>query len=570
MFRTLRAFAWLRWRMLMNSFEKTGSRDMLERFSIATEKLGPILAMVIMLPTALMLAAGAFAAGLAVARGNELSLLFVGLRYLLVFVPIAAILGPVFLPSGDRTNPIRLLLLPIGRHTLYAAQASTTLGEPWLILMLPIFIGLPLGFLAGGDVTAASIAVVAGALLLLVAVGLSALTTSVLHLIVRDRRRAELFGVFFVIVISVAGLVPSLLQRPKDRTAEGRRPKKEVVLPAWAGTAGRRMIAVYPTELYHAAARDGAAGRLAGSSSAIVALAATAFLLHGIGFFAFGRVLDMPATSGAKRSGAERAVWGRTLPGLSAGASAVALTHLRLLLRTTRGRTTLISPLIMLVVFSALAIKERGGMDFGSFRVDSSLGLAIFISFISLVSGLPITMNQFAVDRAGLTMVFLSPLPERDYLAGKAVGNALISVPTAWFCALAVYLMFPGGSLALWLCVPIGLLATYLIVTPAAATFSAIFPKLVDLSSIGGRGNAHGLAGLLGMLSFVAGALPCVLIVLIASKLLDRDWLAPLLLLLWCGIAFLLSRALFGPVERLFAARRENLATLVSRLLSPS
>ena len=37
MLRILRAFAWLRWRMLINSLERTGARDMLERFSIAIE-----------------------------------------------------------------------------------------------------------------------------------------------------------------------------------------------------------------------------------------------------------------------------------------------------------------------------------------------------------------------------------------------------------------------------------------------------------------------------------------------------------------------------------------------------
>ena len=37
MLTTMRAFAWLRWRMFINSLERTGSRDMLERFSLAIE-----------------------------------------------------------------------------------------------------------------------------------------------------------------------------------------------------------------------------------------------------------------------------------------------------------------------------------------------------------------------------------------------------------------------------------------------------------------------------------------------------------------------------------------------------
>ena len=57
MLRILRAFAWMRWRMFINSLEKTGARDKIERFSIAIEKLGPIMAAVLVIPSVLVLAA---------------------------------------------------------------------------------------------------------------------------------------------------------------------------------------------------------------------------------------------------------------------------------------------------------------------------------------------------------------------------------------------------------------------------------------------------------------------------------------------------------------------------------
>ena len=50
----------------------------------------------------------------------------------------------------------------------------------------------------------------------------------------------------------------------------------------------------------------------------------------------------------------------------------------------------------------------------------TGLGLATFASGVTLLSILPISMNQFAVDRAGLTMTLLSPLSARQILAGKA------------------------------------------------------------------------------------------------------------------------------------------------------
>ena len=116
MVRILRAFAWLRWRMLINSFEKTGSRDVVERFSVAIEKLGPIIAGVLMIPSGLLLAAGSVAAGYTLARGEQHALFFEAARYLLWAVPVFCIIGPVLMPAADRTYPVRLLLLPISRR----------------------------------------------------------------------------------------------------------------------------------------------------------------------------------------------------------------------------------------------------------------------------------------------------------------------------------------------------------------------------------------------------------------------------------------------------------------------
>ena len=131
MFRILKAFAWLRWRMLVNSLEKTGSRDTFERFSIAIEKLGPLLALILLVPSALFLAGLGVASGYLLATGGS-PMPFTGVRFLLLPVPLLAVVGPLFLPAADRTNPVRMLLLPIPRATLYVAQASAAFGDPWI------------------------------------------------------------------------------------------------------------------------------------------------------------------------------------------------------------------------------------------------------------------------------------------------------------------------------------------------------------------------------------------------------------------------------------------------------
>ena len=251
MLRILRAFVWLRWRMLLNSLEKTGARDRLERFSLAIERLGPIMAAVFLIPSTLALAAIASAVGYGLGRRDQPLLLFIAIRYLLLLVPIASIVGPLFLPTADRTNPVRLLLLPIPRRTLYAAQAATALGDVWIVLTLPLVLFVPIGLAAAGAIGAAVIVLAGGVLFLAVVVGLSALATSVLHLIVRDRRRGELLALLFILIIPAMSMLPGLLHAGRQhRGAQRQRPApKEMQLPDWATAAGERIFAVYPSEL---------------------------------------------------------------------------------------------------------------------------------------------------------------------------------------------------------------------------------------------------------------------------------------------------------------------------------
>ena len=327
-------------------------------------------------------------------------------------------------------------------------------------------------------------------------------------------------------------------------------------------SAGARAFALYPTELFVAGTRAAARGDVAKAAASATGLGVSALLLHGLGLLAFRRVLESPGSTGARRSTPMRAAWNRRLPGLSSGASAVALAQLRLALRTPRGRSILLSPLAFFAIFGVMMYRGGGNMDFGPFRFGSGLGLAAFTSSMCLLAILPIAMNQFAVDNAGLTMTLLSPLTDRELLAGKAAGNALIIAPPALVCIAAASLMFPGGSPALWLALILGLAAVYLVFAPIAAMCSAAFPRSVDMNSIGRGSNAHGAAGLIGLLAFAAAAAPPILLTMMATNLLDRPSLAPVLLAVWCLCAYVIGRLLSIPGRRLFAARRENLTML--------
>jgi hypothetical protein len=563
MIRTLRAFVRLRWRVLVNSLRKTGSRDALERFSIAAEQLWPIVAGVLMIPSALAAAVAGTAAGYVLAHGQPASPIVEACRYLLLAVAVLSIMGPLVLPAADRTNPVRLLLLPISRSTLYVAQSSSAFGDPWVVLMLPLVSGIPIGLLAGGAFGAAVLALSSGALLVAAIVGLSSLATSVLHLAVRDKRRGQLLALLFILMIPMWGIMPAVIgQLRHTARQEGGQARRAPLVPTWVAAAGERTLALVPTELYVTSTRAAARGDALGAAPPFGALAVSVLLLHGLGLLAFGRVLDSPGSTAARRAVPMRAGWGRTLPGLSSAASAVALAQVRLVLRSTRGRSIVLSPLIMTAIVGLVVWTNRGNLDFGSLSLRGGLSLAAFGSLTCLTSIFPISLNQFAADGAGLTMALLSPLTDRDYLTGKAVGNALIAGPPALFCLVAAFAAFPGGSPAMWLAIPISLVAMQLIVAPATAIVSALFPRTVNLNSVGRGSNAHGLATLFGLATVVAAGGPCILLTLVASQLLHRPALAPVLLLAWCGLCYGMGRLLFGLAGRAFDRRRENLAML--------
>ena len=267
----------------------------------------------------------------------------------------------------------------------------------------------------------------------------------------------------------------------------------------------------------------------------------------------------MPLTLGARRAGAFGGLWARRIPGLTPAASAVALAHLRLALRTPRGRSMLAAPLLMLLVFGVI-IQRHGKLPFAGVNIDTGLSLATFVTFLSVLSILPFAMNQFAIDKAGFTRQMLLPLSIAELLTGKAVGNALVAAIPAMCCLVLSAVLFPGGSPALWLSLPIALAATYILVAPLAAALSALFPRTVDLGSIGTGSNAHQAAGLLGLLAFVLSTVPSALLALFSAHLLHRPEFTPVLLAAWFAAASIISRLLFIPVRRLVASRCETLA----------
>jgi hypothetical protein len=555
--RIFRAFLWMRWRVLVNSLERTGARDTLERFSVAADKLGPIVTIALLIPSSIGLLVLGMAGGFGLATGAWFMAMEL-IRYVLLLALALTVVGPLVLPTRDSGAIVRLLLLPIPRFSLYVGQAVGAIADPWIALLVPLVAGVAIGLAIGSKLVAAVIALLAGIAFLCFVIGLTSLTASVMHLLLRDRRRGEIVMFVIVLLIPLAAMAPQFLLHSGSQSRKMTRAERAALPPSQVERAAVRMVPYAPSEMYRHATMAAVASPL-DAALPLASLALLAVGVHAAAFAAYRRVLDMPASLGARRAGSFGGLWTRIIPGLSPASSAVAFTQLRLALRTPRGRATIASPLLMPIVLAAITY-QTGRAPIPGINGQTGLGLATFGVFASILALLPLAVNQFAIDKAGFTRQMLSPFTIRELLIGKAVGNALIAVIPAVFCLLIPALMFPGGRVGYWLALALAALATYLVIAPAAAALSALFPKTVDLNSIGNSSNAHQAAALLGMLSFAASLSPSALLAVFAMRILHRPELVAPLLLGWCVAAAVLSVLLFVPVTRFVESRRESLA----------
>ena len=554
--RILRAFLWMRWRIFVNALERTSARDTLARFSIAIDKLGPLLALALLIPSAAMLFVLGLAAGFGVAT-DAWAPLISAVRGILFVVMVIALVSPVVIPMRDGSSVVRLLLLPIPRQLLYVAQMAGGLGDPWILLTIPLMLGVSTGLAIGLRFASALLALAAGAAFVILLLGIASLASSIIHLLLRDRRRGDIVMLITVMLISTVAMLPSMMQLSRTDRRHLTRAERQALPPSRVEIAARRAFPYAPSEMYRSTIVDARASARS-AMVPLVGLTLVALVFQTAGFVAFRHVLDMPVSMGARTAGTLGGIWQRAIPGLSRATSAVALTQVRLAVRSPRGRQMMLVPPIIFAMF-AVVLSRRGGIPFPGLEHGGGIALAIFGCCIAFLAHAPFSLNQFAIDRAGFTRQMLVPLSTDDLLVGKALGNGLIMAAPALLCWAAAAILFPGGSPALWISIPLAIAAAYCIFAPIAATLSALFPRTVDLGSIGSRSNPHQGAALLGLLSIAVSLAPSIALALLALWVLDRVSFVPLFIAAWAVVAFVIFRILLVPVRRFVDTRREDL-----------
>jgi len=550
----LSAFVWLRWRLLLNGLRGGRRQDVLERLSRVASLLAPLAVIGFFALAGVALAGLAFAAGFLISDpGGDpqtvRSILLAGRLQLLVVTGVLILipLGRSF--QGGLPGTDRLLLLPIPRALLHLTDVAAGLFDPWMIFLVPEMAALALGIAWRGRFLAAAIALAAAPAMLAALTCLSSLATFLMQWVLRDRRRAEAAALIFAVAVTAGGMVPVFLTHGGAGEDDVR-----IALPSAA------WIVYLPSEIFTWILRASLQGRPGAAAAGIAILLAEAAALLWISSKVYARLLTSTASSVRMRRGLEAVREGVSLPGLPPAAAGVAHAQITTALRTLRGRMGVFLNAPLLLLLGLMMHRLAGVIGTRSpipFTIDgpSLFGMGVLLGVLAL---LPILMNQFASDRAGLTLQFLAPVADQDLLMGKAAGGIVLAGSSSLLCLAAAWVASPRAPLLLWICAAAAGGATILLSAPVAALLSLLFPRRADLNKLGSGGNAHAAAGLLGAVVIVVVSLPGSAL-LLAGSWLEVPALAAGGALLWLALCALLSWASVRVLSPVLRARRESL-----------
>lgn len=566
MMRVLRAFAWFRWRTLANSL-RADRRDTLEQISRVAALVMPGLLAATSAGSVVMAAVGGWLAGWRsiVDFPSSVWILTI-IRVLLLAVTGLMAVAPVIVGvHGGLGRQSRLMLLPLPRRLLHLIEVATTLLDPWAIFVLPGLMSYALGLTIAALVQPepwvrhwaldGAIAIVAGLLVVTVLASLASLMTFLVAWIVRDRRRGELFVIVFIIALGCAAVVPAFLSRNLGRefARAPRRPAASAM--AWTPSDWPAWTTALPSELFAEAVVFGYDVPEAEKIWPLAMLAIEGGVLFALSALVHGSIGQVVEGTRARRQKTMTGVVSVRLPGMWPGTSAVALAQVRTAMRSVRGRLVVFLPGPLVAMIAALfaSLNSTAGFEgLGEARGYLAFGGGLLFG---LYAAQAFTMNQFASDRAGLTLEFLAPIRDVDLVRGKAVGCGVLIGAGGVLSFVCAWLMAPGGSPWLWLATLAGGVATFLITSPLTALLSIFLPIAADLSRTGTAGNPHGLAMVVGSMAIALCAVPvCAALVTLPPVT------ACLTMATWAAVSFVLCVPGLGLAARAIRPRRENLA----------
>jgi ABC-2 type transport system permease protein len=189
-------------------------------------------------------------------------------------------------------------------------------------------------------------------------------------------------------------------------------------------------------------------------------------------------VTAAPATK-TRPAAAPSTFLSRSIPWLPEQATIIALATLRGLLRAPEAKMILLSPVIMLVVFSGIFL--RGGMkDAPPIALPFIATGAMALIFFSMMQ---IMGNQFGFDRAGFRIFVLSPAPRREILMGKNL--AMLPILFTLFLPILIILqIFLRLRIDQFLAIPGQFVSMFLLYSMLTNTISILAPVPVAAGSL--------------------------------------------------------------------------------------
>jgi ABC-2 type transport system permease protein len=525
----LRAFVWLRWRLLKNQWRRAGAVNAVLMMIVSVGAL----------VTAIPLFIGCFMLGLyAIPEATPAQLMYVADGLIVGFL---SFWGIGLATELQRTEPLALskfLHLPVSVNGAFLINYVSSLMRLSLIVFVPVMLAFSLALVWTKGILMLPVLPALAAFLLMV----TALTYQLqgwLALLMSNPRRRRTVIVATTMIFVLGVQLPNLLNlyapwstqrridRPKTLTQELAkldratkapeldavelvRRQQEVIekhklsmreadrasTAQWTQTA-RLANMVLPVGWLPLGVMAAAEGHvmpallgmlgmsLIGGGSLWRAYRTTIGLYTGQSSNAKARAAPAAVASSVSVRKLRTLLLEARLPGLSEPVSAVALGGFRSLVRSPEAKMMLLSPLIMIPIFGSMLWRGRAGIPEALRPLVAIGGMVLVLFGVMQLMG-----NQFGFDRDGFRVFVLSPASRRDVLLGKNLVFAPLVLGFAVIMLTIVQVVCPLGldhflgmfphfvSMFMLFCIFTNLMSIYAPVHVAAGSLKPSNPKL--------------------------------------------------------------------------------------------
>ncbi|WP_435017194.1 ABC transporter permease [Tundrisphaera sp. TA3] len=477
----LRAFVWLRWRILYNTARKAG----------AVSAALMVVIVVGLVATAIPNLIGTFALGAyLIPKATPDQLMFAWDGLILAFLLFWTIGLLTDLQRSDSLSLSNLLHLPVSVRSAFLINYLSSWTRLSLILFLPVMLGFAFALIFVQGVGQLGVLPLLGGFLLMVTALTYQLQGWLAALMSNPRRRRT-------VVVMATGVIVLLAQLPNlinivapwgDRGDNGRAQALQRELQALGeqynakkieaaehlrrqtqliesskqaqGSARRRSFeamtraarlanAILPIGWLPMGVRSAADGQalpviagglgmlLIGSASLGRAYRSTIRAHQGLDASRKTRRASRPSPA-ATPGRAGSSLLEASFPGLSEPVSAIALGGLRSLLRAPEAKMMLLSPLIMFPILGTVFFRQGAAMPEGV-RPFLAVGamICLLFGFLQLMG------NQFGFDRDGFRVFVLSAARRSDILLGKNLSFVPLIAPMLVIVLIVSQVFFP-------------------------------------------------------------------------------------------------------------------------------